>query len=218
MSPELELSRRERKKEETKERIFKAALALFKQKGVEQTTVDEISAKADVAKGTFFNYFPHKEAVFGYLGETWFAQAEAESSEILSRPGRVGPQLIAMFAELAAFHEEEPTIARYVVAEWMRNQHTGTDEMCLRWDDLAIRMIGKLQANGELRPDEVPERLAGSGATFPVKRRVAPALDARVRGPGAARRQVTCDGSLQRCCSRDSAGPRWRSSLRTRCT
>ena len=161
MSPELELSRRERKKEETKERIFKAALALFKQKGVEQTTVDEISAKADVAKGTFFNYFPHKEAVFGYLGETWFAQAEAESAEILSRPGRVGPQLIAMFAELAAFHEEEPTIARYVVAEWMRNQHTGTDEMCLRWDDLAIRMIGKLQANGELRPDEVPERLAG---------------------------------------------------------
>src|SRR6266567_2055694 len=87
MTAEPEVSRRERKKEKTKERIFKAAFALFKHQGVEATTVDEICEKADVAKGTFFNYFPHKEAVFGYLGEDWFAQAEEESAAILARPG-----------------------------------------------------------------------------------------------------------------------------------
>jgi hypothetical protein len=41
---DVELSRRERKKEETKERIFKAAFALFKRQGVEATTVEEILA------------------------------------------------------------------------------------------------------------------------------------------------------------------------------
>ncbi|PYP30001.1 MAG: TetR/AcrR family transcriptional regulator, partial [Gemmatimonadetes bacterium] len=55
MTAEPEVSRRERKKEETKERIFKAAFALFKHKGVDATTVEEICDKADVAKGTFFN-------------------------------------------------------------------------------------------------------------------------------------------------------------------
>jgi len=157
---EIELSRRERKKEETKDRIFKAAFALFKRQGVEATTIDEICEKADVAKGTFSNYFPHKEAVFGYLAEDWFAQAEAESAAILARPGRVGPQLIAMFSELATFYEEEPALARYVLQEWMQNQHTGTDEMCRAWDDLSLRLIKKLQSNGELRTDETGERLA----------------------------------------------------------
>jgi len=156
---EVELSRRERKKEETKERICKAAFALFKRQGVEATTVDEICEKADVAKGTFFNYFPHKEAVFGYLGEEWFAQAQAESVEILKRPGKVGPHLIALFSELASFHEQEPALAKYVVSEWMENDHTGLDEMCRRWDELALQLIKKLQTNGELRPDEPTERL-----------------------------------------------------------
>ena len=159
MTAEPEVSRRERKKEETKERIFKAAFALFKQRGVEATTVEDICEKADVAKGTFFNYFPHKEAVFGYLGESWFAQAEEDSAAILSRPGRVGPKVIAMFAELAGFYEEQPALARYVLQEWMRNQHTGVDEMCQRWDDLAVRVIRKLQDNGELRTDQDAERL-----------------------------------------------------------
>ena len=160
MTADPEVSRRERKKEETKERIFKAAFALFKRQGVEATTVDEICDKADVAKGTFFNYFPHKEAVFRYLSEDWFAQAEADSGAILAKPGRVGPRLIAMFSELAAFYEEEPALARYVLQEWMQNQHTGEDEMCRRWDELALRLIRKLQASGELRADEDAERLA----------------------------------------------------------
>jgi len=158
---EVELSRRERKKEETKERIFKAAFALFKRQGVDATTVDEICDKADVAKGTFFNYFPHKEAVFGYLAEQWFDQAEAESAAILAKPGRVGPQLINMFAELGAFYEEEPALAKYVLGEWMQNQHTGEDEMCKQWDQLALRLIEKLQSSGEMRKDEPAERLAG---------------------------------------------------------
>jgi AcrR family transcriptional regulator len=158
---EVELSRRERKKEETKDRIFKAAFALFKRQGVEATTIDDICEKADVGKGTFFNYFPRKEAVFGHLAEEWFAQAEAESATILARPGRVGPQLIAMFSELAAFYEEEPTLARYVLQEVMENQHNEDDVMCRNWDELALRLIQKLQTNGELRTDESPERLAG---------------------------------------------------------
>src|SRR5579872_1965448 len=160
MAATPEVSRRERKKEETKERIFQAAFSLFKQHGVPDTTVDQICERADVAKGTFFNYFPHKEAVLGYLGETWFLDAEEQAAAIMAKPGRVAPQLIRMFADLAQFYEDERELAGYVLHEWMQKQHTGTDEMCLHWDELAIGLVRKLQKNGEIREDEDAERAA----------------------------------------------------------
>lgn len=52
-----------RKSERTKERIIQAALQLFEENGFENTTVQQITMKAEVAKGTFFNYFPTKEAI-----------------------------------------------------------------------------------------------------------------------------------------------------------
>src|SRR3977135_1732145 len=103
---ELELSRRERKKEETRERIFKAACKLFRDKGCESTTIDDIAEKADVAKGTFFNYFPRKEAVLGYLSETWIGEAEERTSAILSSTGPTMGKIRDMFIEFAGFYED----------------------------------------------------------------------------------------------------------------
>ena len=54
---------RERKKLDTKNKILAAALELFKEKGFAQSTVNEIADLASVSRGTFFNYFPYKEAV-----------------------------------------------------------------------------------------------------------------------------------------------------------
>lgn len=56
-------SRRERKKAAIRRRLFEAALELFATRGYESTSVQEICDRADVAKGTFFNYFPSKEHV-----------------------------------------------------------------------------------------------------------------------------------------------------------
>src|SRR6185436_5244058 len=98
---ELELSRRERKKEETRERIFKAACKLFRNKGFEATTIDEIAEKADVAKGTFFNYFPRKEAVLGFLSEMWIEEAEEKASSILGTTGPAAASIRDMFVDFA---------------------------------------------------------------------------------------------------------------------
>jgi AcrR family transcriptional regulator len=60
---ESTLSRRERKKQETRQALLASAQALFREKGYMATTIEEITGRADVAKGTFFNYFPSKEAL-----------------------------------------------------------------------------------------------------------------------------------------------------------
>lgn len=71
--------RRAQNKERTKERILKAALELFRKKGLEGTTTRQISRRAKIAEGTLFNYFKTKEdlALFFFQKETediirWF--------------------------------------------------------------------------------------------------------------------------------------------------
>ena len=55
--------RRERHKVEIRERLFRAAIDLYMTRGLQATTVRDITEAADVGKGTFFNYFPTKEHV-----------------------------------------------------------------------------------------------------------------------------------------------------------
>ena len=49
--------------EETRKRIYEAALELFRENGFEQTTMRDIARKADVALGGAYYYFSSKEAI-----------------------------------------------------------------------------------------------------------------------------------------------------------
>jgi AcrR family transcriptional regulator len=51
------------KSEETRERIFRAALTLFHQRGFETATMREIAAEAGVATGAAYYYFASKDAI-----------------------------------------------------------------------------------------------------------------------------------------------------------
>src|SRR5256885_14226245 len=62
-------SRRERRREELRERIFQAAIRLFIKQGFFNTTIEQIAEIADVGKGTFFNYFESKEHLLLRLTE-----------------------------------------------------------------------------------------------------------------------------------------------------
>src|ERR1700756_4195099 len=49
--------------EDTRRRIYEAALELFREKGFEQTTMRDIAAQAGVALGGAYYYFSSKEAI-----------------------------------------------------------------------------------------------------------------------------------------------------------
>ncbi|MFJ4325085.1 TetR/AcrR family transcriptional regulator [Streptomyces tricolor] len=59
-----ELSLRERKKHETRQRISDIATGLIAQRGFDAVTVAEIARAAGVSPMTVFNYFPRKEDLF----------------------------------------------------------------------------------------------------------------------------------------------------------
>ena len=62
------IGRREKRKQEIRTRIEDAAYTLFKRKGVEDTSIEQICVQADVARRTFYGHYPNKHALLGGLG------------------------------------------------------------------------------------------------------------------------------------------------------
>jgi AcrR family transcriptional regulator len=61
---------REIPREDLRQRIGQAALALFKKAGFDAVSVDQIATRARVSKGAFFNFFPTKaDALIVYFRE-----------------------------------------------------------------------------------------------------------------------------------------------------
>jgi len=148
-----ELSRRERKKEETRRRIFEAAISLFRERGFESTTVDEITEKADVGRGTFFNYFPRKEAVLAFLSEERVTLAEENAAALLGSVSPARDKLHEIYAFAASAYVSDRELSRFVFEEWMRQAFTPTEDTGSRWQKLIVRVVEQGQAAGELRAD-----------------------------------------------------------------
>lgn len=74
-------TRRERKKKETRQKIFNASIKLFKEHGFDATTIDMISEEADVARGTIFLHFTSKESILANWGYERLQEIEERRDE-----------------------------------------------------------------------------------------------------------------------------------------
>jgi AcrR family transcriptional regulator len=54
--------RRTRRRQEGRDRVYRAAVELFVDRGFDATTMEDIADRADVARATVFNYFQRKTA------------------------------------------------------------------------------------------------------------------------------------------------------------
>jgi AcrR family transcriptional regulator len=64
------------KGEQTRQQIFQCALDLFREKGFDATTMQDVASRAGVAKGAAYYYFPSKEAIIQAYYETIQADHE----------------------------------------------------------------------------------------------------------------------------------------------
>jgi AcrR family transcriptional regulator len=62
-SPKIEGTRMQRRAKSTRKKLKQAALDVFTEKSVDAATVEEITDKADVGKGTLYQYFADKEEI-----------------------------------------------------------------------------------------------------------------------------------------------------------
>lgn len=73
------------KGEQTRSHIFESALELFREKGFDSTTMQDIAAHARVVKSAAYYYFPGKEAIILTYYETVQAEQERLCEEVFAQ-------------------------------------------------------------------------------------------------------------------------------------
>jgi TetR/AcrR family transcriptional regulator, cholesterol catabolism regulator len=112
--------RRERHKLEVYRRIHKAAVTLFRKQGYEATTVEQIAERADVAKGTVFNYFPSKESLLYALSADIHNKLLEELGTADTWSGTCREQVVRLFVALARLAQHDRVVFRLVLSQNLR--------------------------------------------------------------------------------------------------
>jgi AcrR family transcriptional regulator len=162
MSIDQMVGKREQGKVERKERLYEAALSLFRGQGYEMTTVDQITRQAGLAKGTFFNYFPTKDSVLRYMGSREVGRLGAATLSINGTASSIG-KLKRLMSALAASLERD----RELVCLIFREGVTVSDLMAgdaggFSLQPMAALLIRQAQRQNEINPDLDPDALAAA--------------------------------------------------------
>lgn len=92
-------SRVERRKERTRKTMMGVALELFFEKGIYWTKIEDITERADIGKGTFYQYFETKEALIQALLQEGLETLLARTREAI-RAAKPGPAVIRKMIEV----------------------------------------------------------------------------------------------------------------------
>ena len=157
---------RDAQRQETRQRVYAAAVAEFRRVGMAAADVSVIAKEAGVARGTFYFHFPTKEHILAELERHEEARLAAQLEKFLARPHDL-PGALAETVRLMAQLERR---AGKVLFREMLALHfspsrpevlPGTDQ----WADypmmtLVVRAIGLARDRGETYPEADPLRTA----------------------------------------------------------
>lgn len=147
--------RRERRRAEIHERLFRAALGLFAQKGFAETTVEDITNAADVGKGTFFNYFPSKEHVLGAFGEMQLGKLASSVAAARETAERMPEFLQRLTRVMTEEPGRNPGVVRTILLANLTSSPVRelVGEKLARGRQLLAELIEIFQRRGEVRVD-----------------------------------------------------------------
>jgi AcrR family transcriptional regulator len=155
-------SRRERRKEETLRRIETVAWDLFRRRGYEATTTREIAEGADIAAGTFFNYFPEKRSLLIHLMQRQIDSAADRAFESMV-PSTLERELTELFAALTQSYAKERRLSRIFIKELLFTDGERRMESAAWTFGLVKRisdLVERAQRRGELDPAMDPMNAA----------------------------------------------------------
>ena len=174
-----------------RERIADIARQLFREKGYDAVSMDEVAKTAGVGIGTLYRHFPTKEALYDAAIQAWVETVNAAAEKSLASEGAPRDRLLAWFEAYVEF------LTRHKGAAWRITSALGDDDSpfaakCRTYLNANQRVIDTLASEGALRADVDAMqlcRLVGG---------VAAVVDNSELAPDAARsmRAVVADGVL----------------------
>ncbi|MHC5065686.1 MAG: TetR/AcrR family transcriptional regulator [Planctomycetota bacterium] len=153
IDPGRQLGRQALRLQATRKALYDAALWLFERQGFEETTVQDITQRADTGKGTFFHHFPTKDHVLAEyfdafntrLLDSWDRIRKKDASERLVAAMVLGAKLAQRESNLGRV-----MLGRFFVSPALLASDRRNEERLVAW---LTELIQLGLASGEFRKD-----------------------------------------------------------------
>ena len=97
-----------KKGEKRKQELLKIAYGIFLSRGYENTSVDEIIAEAQIAKGTYYYYFPSKEKMLEDVIAMMIESEVETAGQIIGSDIPVPQKIVAIITSIKPAETEQP--------------------------------------------------------------------------------------------------------------
>lgn len=133
-----------------RERIADIARQLFREKGYDAVSMDEVAKTAGVGVGTLYRHFPTKEALYDAAIQAWVETVNAAADKALAGEGSPRERLLAWFEAYVDF------LTRHKGAAWRITSAMGDDDSpfaakCRTYLNANQRVVDALAGEGALR-------------------------------------------------------------------
>jgi AcrR family transcriptional regulator len=152
---------RQRKRQQTRARLTRAAMTLFLERGFEATTIDDIAAAAEVSRRSFFHYFASKEDVVTAWQEN---AASALVDEVVARPADESMLTAAENAIAAVIKRLDPAEAA-AMSRLKRDNPALQVRDQLKYETIERALAEGLARRGRTKSDRLNARLVAMIAT-----------------------------------------------------
>jgi len=138
---------------DTKERIERAAIALFVQKGVPETTVRDIAQQVDISEGALYRHFVGKEELVWQLFERHYIAFAARLQALADGEAATRGKLSAMIRGFCQAHDDNPALFHFLLfvqhGQLSKLTHDTPTPVTVMHD-----VLSKAIAAGELPPQD----------------------------------------------------------------
>jgi AcrR family transcriptional regulator len=155
-------SRREREQQMRQGMILDAASQLFKDKGFEASTVDEIAALAELGKGTIYSYFKSKDQIYVAILKKGLEAFQERMDLIVQNPVSAVAALHQLYDIFIHYHTERSEFAKtlFVLADPQTSIRLGElvrglKDNAMQWTESVSQLLALGIENGELVTFEV---------------------------------------------------------------
>ncbi|MBP3953178.1 TetR/AcrR family transcriptional regulator [Bacillus suaedae] len=157
-------------KQNKRDKIIEAALQIFLKEGYERATMQGIASAAGVGKGTTYEYFPSKEALFNDVVREGFDYLITELAVALEQEGTIQEKVERMYLRHLTIFQTETQFRDLMLNDMGKIPEETQLWLIAQQSEFVLKLKGILEDGikiGELRP--IHTRVAANTITHGLK-------------------------------------------------
>ena len=148
-----------RKGEKRKKELLNIAYDIFLTRGYENTHVDEIIEKAQIAKGTYYYYFQSKEQMLEEVIDMMIENETERASQIIRMDIPVPQKIVGIVASMKPTEEEQPVKNALFQPKNVLMHYKVRQKLICVLTPLLSEVIGEGVKEGIFECENIPERV-----------------------------------------------------------